>query len=182
MTFNIIKIAFQQLIGTEWQIILTCKGLDKNAVDDIVKGIAENKILTCILEWFKKKRSIDANAYFHSLVDSIAKKMNIGKDEAKVKMVLEYGTVMADNKGGIVGFKLPSDVDVSKIYKYTKWFDTRSENGVEFHCYIIYEHTSNLNTSQMAKLIDGTVYEAKELGIETETPEQQSLMLEKWGK
>lgn len=37
------------------------------------------------------------------------------------------------------------------------------------------------NTAEMSKLIDGTVSEAKELGIETMTPDQIEEMKQKWG-
>ena len=127
------------------------------------------------------KRSLDANAYFHVLVHKIAEAQGIGEDEAKVNLVLEYGSIMQDENGDKVGFKLPASVDVNMIYKYAKWFDKRIENGKEFNCYIIYEHTHKLDSKQMARLIDGTVYVAQDLGIETKSPDEIARIRAAWG-
>jgi hypothetical protein len=144
--------------------------------------LAAGKELAVEVKQYRQKRSLDANAYFHVLVDKIAQAMNLGEDETKVRLVLEYGAIMRDENGEKVGIKLPVSVDVNKIYKYAKWFDERMEDGHKFNCYIIYEHTHNLDTKQMARLIDGTVYEAKELDIETMTPAELAGLKDEWGK
>ena len=128
----------------------------------------------------KKKRSLNANSYFHVLANKIAEAMNIGEDEAKVNLVLEYGAIMVDDQGKNVGFKLPVGVNVNSIYKYAKWFDKRTENGTNFDCYILYEHTHKLDSKQMARLVDGAVYECQELGLETRTPEEIERMKSLW--
>ena len=152
----------------------------KQDVSDL-KAICDNKKLIAIeCKAYRKKRSLDANAYFHVLVSKIAEAMNLGEDETKVKMVLEYGSIMRDENGDKVGFKLPASVNVNSIYKYAKWFDERMENGHKFNCYIIYEHTHNLDSKQMARLIDGVIYEAKELGIETMTPAELAELKSSW--
>jgi hypothetical protein len=149
-------------------------------VADLKAILANGKELAVEIKQHRKGRSLNANAYFHLLVDKIAEAMNLGEEETKVKLVLEYGSVMRDENGEKVGIKLPVSVDVNKIYKYAKWFDERIENGHKFNCYIIYEHTHNLDTKQMARLIDGTVYEAKELNIETMTPQELALLKQEW--
>lgn len=152
------------------------------AIVNLKEIIAKGKQLSVEIKQFRKGRSLDANAYFHLLVSKIAQAMNLGEDETKVKLVLEYGTIMRDENGEKVGFKLPASVNVNQIYKYAKWFDERIENGHKFNCYIIYEHTHNLDTKQMARLIDGTVYEAKELDLEVLTPKELSLLKQEWGR
>jgi hypothetical protein len=128
----------------------------------------------------KEKRSLTANAYFHVLVHKIAIAQNLGEDETKVNLVLEYGAIMRDDNGDKVGFKLPISVDVNSIYKYAKWFDKRTEGGKEFNCYIIYEHTHKLDSKQMARLIDGTVYVAQNEGIETKSPDEIERLKASW--
>ena len=129
-----------------------------------------------------KRRSLNANAYFHSLVGEIAEKMNIGFDQCKVNMNLEYGTIARDEEGKKIGIMLPQKVDVNTIYKYTKWFDEREINKVKFNCFIVYKETHTLDTKEMARLIDGTVQEAKQLGIETATPDEIARMKALWGE
>lgn len=120
----------------------------------------------------REKRSLDANAYFHVLCQKIAEKMGLTLEEIKVTLVEDYGTLARDEEGGKIGFKLPSNIDVKTIYKYTKCFDVREENGKLFSCYLVYKETHNMTTEEMGRLIDGTIYEAKQLGIETDTPEE----------
>lgn len=121
---------------------------------------------------FRLKRSKNANAYFHLLVGKIAEVRGLGIEEVKKLMVTEYGTIARDDDGLKVGFKLPASVDVESIYPYVKCFDTRVENGKSFNCYLVFKATHEMNTAEMARLIDGTIQEAKDLGIETDTPEQ----------
>lgn len=146
---------------------------------NIFDKLRETEIDISIKE-YKEKRSLNANAYFHVLVNKIAAKQNVSDDEIKAMLNTQYGAILTDEKGGKIGFKLPESVDVNKIYPYTKAFDTRQENGISFNCYICYKRTHELNTKEMSRLIDGTVSEAKELGIETLTPQELEMMIKNW--
>jgi len=130
----------------------------------------------------RKRRSLNANAYFHLIVGKIAEELGHGYDETKRRLVCEYGTIARDEDGSTIGFKLPATVDVTKIYEYVKCFDTRTEDGKEFNCYLCYKHTSDMDTAEMARLIDGVIKDARELGIETDTPEQLARYKDEWGR
>ena len=130
----------------------------------------------------RDKRSKSANAYFHVLVNMIASETG-GKDEAvKKKLVLDYGVIARDEDGLTIGFKLPKTVDVDTIYPYARCFDTREENGTTFNCYLVYKRTRYMDTKEMARLIDGAIETAQELGIETDTPEQIASYKKEWEK
>ena len=144
----------------------------------LCETIEPGKIYDVEVKRHREKRSLDANAYFHVLVDKIARKMDLGFEETKTNLVVEYGTVERDDEGLKVGFKLPASVDVTKIYRYVKCFDTRIENGKEFNCYIVFKHTHLMDTKEMSRLIDGTVHEAKQLGIETLPPDKLAALVE----
>lgn len=130
----------------------------------------------------RDKRSKSANAYFHVLVNKIAHETGESDDEVKQRLVVAYGTLAVDDEGNTVGFKLPASVNVGILYPYTKCFDTRTENGKMFNCYLVYKRTRRMDTKEMAHLIDHTIEEAKELGIETDTPEQLALYKEEWAR
>lgn len=136
-----------------------------------------DKELAVEIKPYREKRSLSANAYFHVLVNAIAGKLDIGEQEAKRQLVLDYGTLMRDDTGTVVGLKLPKSVDIYAVYPYAKQFDERTENGKAFIRYILYKRTHTLDTAEMSRLIRGTVEEAKNLGIETATPEEISRML-----
>ena len=130
---------------------------------------------------YREKRSKDANAYFHVLVNKIAEYQGLGNDEVKKSLVIEYGALAKDDNGYTVGFKLPASVNIDLIHPYAKVFDVREENGRTFNCYLVYKHTHELDSKEMARLIDGTIYVAQDLGIETDTPEQLAKYKESWG-
>lgn len=125
----------------------------------------------------RNKRSLDANAYFHVLVNKIAEKTNESDAAVKKRLVQEYGTLARDEEDNVVGIKLPISVDVDKLIEYTRWFDRREENGHVFNCYLVLKPTHEMNSKEMARVIDGTVSEAKELGIETLTPAEIEAMM-----
>lgn len=128
----------------------------------------------------RERRSKDANAYFHVLVGKIAEETGNSETGIKRSLVIEYGAHARDEDGIVVGFKLPASVDVSTIYPYTRCFDEREENGKLFKCYLVYKETHLMDTKEMARLIDGAITEARELGIETDTPEQLARFKEDW--
>ena len=136
--------------------------------------------LTLRLGKFKKKRSLDANAYFHLLCNQIARKLSMSDDEAKRWLVVQYGTLARDEDGKLIGAMLPAGTDVHRFYPYAREYKTEWMDGKEYTCYLFYERTRDLDTAQMSQLIDGTVQEAKCLGIETLTPKQLSLLKEGW--
>jgi len=140
----------------------------------------KEKDLDIEIKQHREKRSKSANAYFHVLVNKIAGELNESDETVKTRLVIEYGTVARDDDGLVIGFKLPATVDVSKIYPYTRLFDQRTENGKLFSCYLVMKATHDMDTKEMAHLIDGAIQEAKELGIETDTPEQLARYKEQW--
>lgn len=128
----------------------------------------------------RKRRSLSANAYFHLLVGKIAEKQGLGFDEVKANLVCEYGTLARDENGTVIGFKLPESVKAETLYPYVKWFDTRVENGKRFSCYLVFKQTHLMDSKEMTRLIEGAVNVAKDLGIETDTPEQLARYKEAW--
>lgn len=126
-----------------------------------------------IKKW-RDKRSKDANAYFHVIVNQIAQTTGQGDDEVKRQLIVRYGAVCRDVNGNIVGIKLPASVDVTNIYPYTRCYKTVEDNGTLCNCFLLYKHSKDMDTKEMAHLIDGAIQEAKDLGIDTDTPEMKA--------
>ena len=141
-----------------------------------------DKELDIEIKQHREKRSKSANAYFHVLVNKIAGELNESDDVVKNRLVIEFGTIAKDEDGSTIGFKLPATVNVSKIYPYTRLFDQRTENGKLFNCYLVLKPTHEMDTKEMARLIDGAIEEAKELGIETDTPETIARYQQEWAQ
>lgn len=132
-----------------------------------------------IKKW-REPRSRDANAYFHVLVNKIADASGQSDDEVKKALVLEYGALARDDDGNIVGTMLPAKVNVDRYYPYAKWYKSMSIEGKEYSCYLFYKHSADLDTKEMSRLIDGAIWEARKLGIDTDTPEQIARYKGEW--
>lgn len=135
----------------------------------------ESKAYVVTLKEKRIRRSLDQNAYFHLLANKIAEKVGSSDDEIKRDLVLKYGTIAKDAEDNIQAVMLPEYAEITPFYPYAKFIKTRKiskENGAEtvYNCYILYKPTHTLDSKEMSRLIDGTVSEAKELGIETELP------------
>lgn len=132
-----------------------------------------------IKKW-REPRSKDANAYFHVLVNKIAEAQSLGDDEVKRNLVVEYGALAKDEDGNTLGAMLPLSANMDDFYPYTRCYKTMELDGKEYRCYLFYKRTHTLDSKEMARLIDGAISVAKELGIDTDTPEQIARYKEEW--
>ena len=123
---------------------------------------------------YREPRSKDANAYFHLLVNKIADISGQSDDEVKRQLVLQYGAIAKDEDGQMLGAMLPASAKVEDFWPYSRWYKSMEVNGKEYDCYLFYKQTHTLDTKEMSRLVDGTVYEAQRLGIDTDTPEQKA--------
>lgn len=57
----------------------------------------------------------------------------------------------------------------------------KEENGQSLNFFRIYRGSHTYDTKEMSILIDGTVQEAKDLGIETMTPDELDRIKQEWG-
>ena len=111
---------------------------------------------------YKQKRSLTQNAYFWVLVNEIANVTRQSKDEIHLQMLKEYGQNEV--------FSIRSDIDVSRYLKYYEEIGKGKVNGKEFTHYRVFKGSSEMDSREMAILIDGVVQEAEQLGIPTLTP------------
>ena len=140
---------------------------------EIFEKLKDADVNVDIKKW-REPRSKDANAYFHVLVNKIAEAQCLSETEVKRRLVLEYGVHDTDANGMIAGAMLPLAADVDRYWPYAKCYKTMELEGKEYRCYLFYKHTSDMDTKEIARLIDGAIEEARELGIDTDTPEQRA--------
>ena len=126
-----------------------------------------------IRKW-RARRSKDANAYFHVLVGQIAMTCGLTDEEVKRQLVRDYGVYKKDGDGNYIGLKQPPSVDIDQIYPYAVFYKQIEENGKLKNCYLIRKRTSEMDSAEMAHLIDKTIEEARALGIDTDTPEEKA--------
>jgi len=138
------------------------------------------KEISAEIKEYRKPRSLDANAYFHVLVNKIAAVQGLSDDEVKRALVVRYGTVERDDDGNVIAAMLPMSADIDKIYPYTRCYKTVDQDGKTYRCYLFYKRSRYMDSAEMSHLIDGTVQEAQELGIDTDTPDVIARYKEEW--
>ena len=147
-------------------------GLAKMLCDKFRDGYVDIQV-----EKWSDKRSLQANAYFHVLVNKIAEVTKSSMDDVKKMLVTQYGTLARGSDGKYMAVKVPKNTDISLIYPYFRHIG-EDENGLDM--YLFFKSTHTLTKDEMNRLIQGTVDEAKALKIETLTPAEIERMVGKW--
>lgn len=144
-----------------------------------LKGMEE---LSVLIKRYRKKRSLDANSYFHLLVGKLADKLRISKVRCKNIMIGRYGQVdYIDEQPIMIKTQIPvSDMLEQENLHCLPCGGKTEENGLQTFFYRVYHGSHTYNTEEMSILIDGVVQEAKEQGIETATPDEIERLKSLW--
>lgn len=127
---------------------------------------------------YRQKRSLDANAYAWVLIGKIAEKTRITREDVYRHAIW--------NVGGGSETVCVKDAAVPRLidgwrHNGLGWFTDTFKSKIDGCTNVtLYYGSSAYDTKQMSDLIDGLVAEAKELGIETLTPEQLAAMSAEW--
>ena len=147
---------------------------ERNDFELIVDDLKDKDKLSIEVKPYRERRSLNANAYAWSLIGQIADIVRAGKDEIYLKLLKRYGQS-----------ELISVLSHVPIGNYVKYYEEAGEsklNGKMFTHYRVYKGSSEFDTREMSIFIDGVVSEAKDLGIQTETPNQLAEMKARWGE
>ena len=172
-----LKTMFRNKEGKWTVTLITDHKINGDAFDELAKA-------DCDIEIRKHRniRSKNANSYFHVLVNKIAGETGESDEEVKIRLITSYGTLAKTSDGKYLMFVLPREADATEYYKYAEVYDQREVNGVMCNMWKVYKDSHKMDTKEMARVIDGAIQEAKELGIETDTPQQIEEMKRKWAE
>lgn len=124
-------------------------------------------------------RSLNANAYFHVLCDKLRQKLGVSMAAMKNELITSYGQIDYLEDGQSIIYK--TNVPPERIREFEEihmQYFRRSEDGG--YWYRVYRGSHTYDTKEMSKLLDGTIAEAKEQGIETRTPDEIARSLALW--
>lgn len=137
------------------------------------------KAVNLEIKEYKEKRSLNANAYFHVLVDKIAAVQGVSHAEIHNQMIADYGFMDEELKNVIMDAEIPWQ-KLTNIHLMPTSHTKMMDNGKLYRIFIVMRGSHTYDSREMARLIDGTVYEAKELGIETLPPDEIERMKSLW--
>ena len=117
---------------------------------------------------YREKRSLSQNAYAWTLITKIAQSINppMNKEEVYIEMLKRYG------QGGIISVQKDKADDVIRAFDYYIPKGEGKVNDEEFLHLMVYVGSSQYDTKEMSVFVSGIVEEAKDLGIETMTPDE----------
>lgn len=158
-----------KFVGTPLQVVtyLMQDGIDKSQLYELKKH--------------RKKRSLDANAYFHVLCDKIRLKMGISMARCKNELIADYGQVMyIADEPMIYKTNAPECYMEELETIHTKCIKVTEENGKPVYFYRVYRGSHTYDSMEMHKLIEGTIQECRQLDIEYATPDEIARMIALW--
>ena len=147
-----------------------------------LEGIREQR-LSIAARRFRRKRSLDANAYYWQLLSRLAESAGISKNRAHNLMLRRYGQTETVD-GRMIYVVVPDDDsgEEKALEAETYHIKPTSEvkqarDGAAIRTYIKLRGSSTYDTREMSELINGLVSECREMGIETMTPDQLAEMM-----
>lgn len=153
--------------------------IDDNMTEDMIDELQSIEDMSIVLKQYKKKRSLDANAYLWVLCTKLAEKRECSKEEVYEEMLQHYGNLQQDEDGNYILITLKANIDTSKLDGHWKFYK-QSDDG-RFKSYLMIKGTSEYDTCEMARFIDMVVRDAEQEGIQTLPPSEIQMMKERWG-
>jgi len=161
----------------KWLLQLEC---DTDITEEYER--LKDKVVSIEIKLFREKRSRDANAYYWKLVDMIADAKKLKSSVVHNMMLRDYGTLEPD------WYTVVPDTDAdeervlaSQFYHLKPTTEVKvGRDGNAWRTYLVIKGSSEYDTKEMSRLIDGTVQEAKQLGIETLPPAEIERLKEEW--
>lgn len=148
-----------------------------DASADEINALAEQD-LTIEAKKFSAKRTLTMNAYYWTLVGKLAEATDSTNAEIHNMMLRSYGTLQ-DMDGEIIPVLVP---DTPKAFKkalndevvHLKPTSTlrMGADGYLRRVYHILKGSSDMTRDEFSRLLDGTIQECKDIGIETMSPEE----------
>lgn len=137
----------------------------------------------------KKKRSLDANAYYWVLVGKLSKNIGVSLPEVHNHILQLYGQI-EEIDGEALCVVVPDTEEAERKIRQSSTYHLKPTTHIRpgekynFRVYIQIRGSSTYSTDEMAQLITGLISECRESGItdaEIATPEEQRLLKEKYG-
>lgn len=139
---------------------------------------------------YRRKRSLDANAYYWVLCTKLAKALQVSNQEIHNRMLRLYGQPeIFEGKAAFI--TIPDTEQAEKKVNNAMDYHLQSTSqvregldGVMYRTYKLLRGSHTYNTEEMARLIDGLIGECKDAGIpdaEIASPEEKRILKERYG-
>lgn len=144
-----------------------------NGIDEI-----RGEKLAVELKKYRPKRSLDANAYCWVLLSKLAENQKVPVEEIYRHYIRQIG-----GNADVVCVKDEAFPKLQEAWKRCGlgWFsDTFPSKLAGCVNVLLYHGSSDFDSATMGRFIDSIVEDCKAVGIETATPQELSLLKERW--
>ncbi len=159
------------------ELIFPVTSESKYAARQLVQSmkVSNKEEFTLTVDYKKKHRSLDANAYLWVLLGKLSEKMRIPPEEIYRNLIRDvggnYDVVCVTEKAADA---LESHWSANGLGWVTERFESKIPGCVNMR---LFYGSSQYDTQQMSRLIDLVVAECKAQDIETQTPEQIAILI-----
>ena len=151
----------------KWQAVFE---VDKPPADDL------NGDLRLTVKKWREKRSLDANALFWKCVGDIAAALGSDKWSIYLKLLRRYGEYT------YICVKPQAVEAVKANWRETEIVGDIDINGKPAVQMLCYYGSSQYDTAQFSRLLNGTISDMEQMGIETPSEQKLRESLELWEK
>lgn len=171
-----------ELLYKGTQVHMSINSKDAAEVVNLISGVQAGEEYDVTIKKRSARRSLNANNYHWSLCEQMAKALKTSKYSVHNQLMIDYGTDWLDAEGKRSYVMMRDDYNYlkSETIHYRPTDAVEDRKGTPYRWFILLLPSHLMNTAQMSALIDGTVNEAKELGIDTRTPDEIERMKSLW--
>lgn len=147
-------------------------------LSSLISSLDDNKKYVIEVKQYRKKRSLDANAYCWVLIDKLAEKTGYTKSEIYRNAIKEIG-----GNSETVCVRTMAAEKLCRGWRHNGegWQTETSKSKIDGCVNVtLYYGSSVYDTAQMSRLIDNIVQDCKALGIETMTPYELEALKQEW--
>lgn len=143
--------------GNALKVVFT---LDGN--NELLNKVADykGKVLNISIKEFKEKRSLPQNSKAWAIIHEIANAVGSSPNEIYEQMLIKYAPFDI--------ITLAIGIDPADYFKHYALY----KENQKFKAYKVFKGSSKMNTKQMADFLTSIIAEAQELGIDTESIEE----------
>lgn len=182
-----------RILKAEYKWGLPTLLLQADSSMESLQALAEeckSDLLSIDIKKHKEKRSLNANAYYWEMLGKLADKLKMSNNRLHNELLARYGDLKTIG-GQVIDVEIPeSDSAHNEVLedsynhlKPTSALIFKTDDNGRGQIYRVYKMllgSSEMDTKQFSRLVDGLLSECKEAGIPTISDAEAERMLANW--
>lgn len=149
---------------------------------EIAAAVEPGKTYTVDIKQYRKKRSLDSNALYWSVLTQLAKAAGISNPAAHNIMLRRYGQIERYGEQNVY-VVLPDTPEAEEKADNAETYHLKptsqvkeGKDGKTYRTYMLLRGSSTYDSAEMSRLIDGLLDECKQMGLDVLTEQERTLL------